>query len=179
MCRPWAIPFTGLNFETPEEKLTIESPFANVKEGRKSCFWYFSTQVAMVSIPERNRQILEMRAKGISQLEVARRFGLSPSRIWLIERRERADRSMAERRAKLREEIRAADDVEKMWPVEDLIDAVGLRQARDRIRWRCSPTDTLARKRRSFATAKRSQPPDLFATTLTNRGTERRRGNIP
>ena len=33
---------------------------------------------------------------------------------------------MAERRAKLREEIRAADDLEKVWPVEDLIDAVGL-----------------------------------------------------
>jgi len=66
----------------------------------------------MIQIPERNRQILEMRAKGMSQIEVARRFELSPTRIWLIERRDRADRSMADPRAKLREEIRAADDLE-------------------------------------------------------------------
>jgi transcriptional regulator with XRE-family HTH domain len=78
----------------------------------------------MLPIPERNRQILEMRAKGISQIEFARQFGLSPSRIWLIERRDRTDRAMAERRVKLREEIRAADDLERMWPVEDLVDAL-------------------------------------------------------
>ena len=33
---------------------------------------------------------------------------------------------MAERRAKLREAIRTADDPEKMWPVNDLIDVIGL-----------------------------------------------------
>jgi hypothetical protein len=33
---------------------------------------------------------------------------------------------MAERRAKLREQIRAADELEKLWRVEELIDAVGL-----------------------------------------------------
>jgi hypothetical protein len=32
---------------------------------------------------------------------------------------------MCERRAKLREEIRAADDLERMWPVKDLLDAIG------------------------------------------------------
>jgi len=79
-----------------------------------------------IPIPERNRQILVMLAKGISQIEVARSFELSPSRIWLIERRDRADRSMAQRRARLREEIRAADDLQKMWPVEDLVDALDL-----------------------------------------------------
>ncbi len=33
---------------------------------------------------------------------------------------------MAERRAKLREEIRLADDPEKPWPVNDLVDAIQL-----------------------------------------------------
>jgi transposase len=79
----------------------------------------------MISIQERNRKILQMRREGISQREVARKFQLSPSRIYLLERRAAADQAMAERRAKLRAEIRAADDPEKMWPVTDLADAIG------------------------------------------------------
>jgi transcriptional regulator with XRE-family HTH domain len=79
-----------------------------------------------VPIPERNQQILQMRKEGFSQSEVARRFNLSPSRIYLIERMDKADRSMAQRRAELREAIRAADDPEKLWPMEDLVDAIGL-----------------------------------------------------
>jgi len=67
-----------------------------------------------------------MRREGFSQTEVARQFKLSPSRIHLIEKRDAADRSMGERRARLRGEIRAADDPEKLWPVNDLLDAVGL-----------------------------------------------------
>jgi len=80
----------------------------------------------MIPIPGRNRQILQMRKDGIPQGEVARRFKLSPSRIYLIERRDAADRSMGERRAKLREGIRAVDDLHRMWPVNDLADAIGL-----------------------------------------------------
>ena len=79
-----------------------------------------------VPIPKRNRKILEMRKEGVSKKEVARRFGLSPSRIRLIERGDKADSSMAERRAKLREKIRVANDLEKLWPVKDLLDAIGL-----------------------------------------------------
>ena len=80
----------------------------------------------MIPIPERNRQILEMRNQGVSQTEVAKRFKLSPSRIYLIEKRDAAERATAERRAKLREAIRSADALEKLWPVKDLLDAVGL-----------------------------------------------------
>ena len=79
-----------------------------------------------IPIPERNRQILEMRKDGLTQLEVARRFNLSPSRIYLVEKQVAAERLLAGRRTRLREEIRAADDLERMWPVEDLVDAVGL-----------------------------------------------------
>ena len=67
-----------------------------------------------------------MRYQGVSQTEVAKRFKLSPSRIYLIEKRDAADRATAVRRAKLREAIRSADALEKLWPVKDLLDAVGL-----------------------------------------------------
>jgi hypothetical protein len=67
-----------------------------------------------------------MRKDGVSKKEVARNFKLSPSRIYLIERRDAADRSMCERRAKSREEIRAVADLDRMWPVNDLVDAIGL-----------------------------------------------------
>jgi hypothetical protein len=79
-----------------------------------------------IPIEERNRQILGLRKEGVSMKEVARKLGLSPSRIYLVEKQDAADRSFAERRAKLQEEIRTADDLDKMWPSEDLIDALGL-----------------------------------------------------
>ena len=81
---------------------------------------------ATLPIQERNRQILQMRKDGVSKKELAKRFKLSPSRIYVIEKQDAADRSLAERRTRLREEIRTADDPERMWPVEDLIDALGL-----------------------------------------------------
>ena len=77
-------------------------------------------------IPERNRQILQMRKEGVRRVDVARRFKLSPSRIFLIERRDSAEKSVAERRARLREALLAADDPERVWPVNDLVDAIGL-----------------------------------------------------
>ena len=80
----------------------------------------------MIPISERNRQILQLRKEGTTQTEVARRFKLSPGRIYLIEKQDATDRSLAKRRNRLQEEIRNADDSEKLWPVEDLIDAVGL-----------------------------------------------------
>jgi len=55
-----------------------------------------------------------MRKDGVSQTEVARRFKLSPSRIYLIEKRDATDRATDERRAKLREAIRSADALEKL-----------------------------------------------------------------
>ena len=70
-------------------------------------------------IPERNRQILQMRKEGVRRVDVARKFNLSPSRIYLIERRDSAERSVAERSAKVREALLAADDPERMWPVND------------------------------------------------------------
>jgi len=67
-----------------------------------------------------------MRREGVPQREVARKFRLSPSRIYLIERRDASDKSLAERCARLREAMGAADDPENMWPVSDMADAMRL-----------------------------------------------------
>ena len=80
----------------------------------------------MIPIPERNRQILQMRREGVRRGEVARKFRVSESRIDQIERRDALDGAMAERRGRLQAELRAADDAERMWPVHDIVDAVGL-----------------------------------------------------
>lgn len=75
---------------------------------------------------ERDRRILELRGAGLSRGEVARKLDLSPSRIYLIERQDAADAELAKKNSKLREEIRIADDLNRRWPVGDLIDALGL-----------------------------------------------------
>jgi hypothetical protein len=80
----------------------------------------------VIPIRERNRQILQMRQEGVQRLGVARRFKLSPSRIDQIEQRDETDRATAERRAKLQEAIRSADDPDRLWPVNDLLDALAL-----------------------------------------------------
>ena len=79
-----------------------------------------------MTIQERNQRILRMRQEGISTRELARRFKLSTTSIIQIERTEELDKAMAERRAKLLEEIRSANDPEKLWPVSDLADAMSL-----------------------------------------------------
>ena len=68
----------------------------------------------MTPIFKRNRQIHQLRKEGLSQTELARKFKLSPSRIYLIEKQYAADRLLAERRTRLREEIRAVDDLERV-----------------------------------------------------------------
>jgi len=84
------------------------------------------TKGRMIPISERNRQILQLRKAGSSQADLARRFKLSRGRIHQLAKQDAADKSLAESRARLREEIRAVDDLERMWPVEGLINAVEL-----------------------------------------------------
>jgi hypothetical protein len=78
------------------------------------------------AVEKRNQQIVRMRQAGVSRKEVAARFKLSRSRIQMIEKQDAAERSMAERRARLREDILAADDPDRFWPVIDLVDALDL-----------------------------------------------------
>jgi len=80
----------------------------------------------MTTISHRNQEILQMRREGMSQTEVARRFNLSPSRVYLIEKQDAATRAMEGRRARMIKQLQDANDMDKLWPVEDLLDALGL-----------------------------------------------------
>jgi hypothetical protein len=80
----------------------------------------------MTTVRERNQKILRMRQNGITPKELARRFKLSTTSINMIERTAAIDKSMAECRAKFLEEIRTANDPEKLWPVSELADALAL-----------------------------------------------------
>jgi len=80
----------------------------------------------MIPINDRNRQILQMRSDGVPRNEVARRFQLWPRSISNIEQAAKAVALVAERRATLRARICNADDPDRMWPVMDLVDALGL-----------------------------------------------------
>jgi hypothetical protein len=66
-----------------------------------------------------------MRREGMSQAEVARRFNLSPSRVYLIEKQDAATRAMEGRRARMIKQLQDTDDMDKLCPVEDLLDALG------------------------------------------------------
>lgn len=74
-------------------------------------------------ILERNSQIVRIRKDGVPTKVVARKFRLSRSRIQQIEHRAAEDASLANRRAALWAQMRAADDPEKLWPLQDLMDA--------------------------------------------------------
>jgi hypothetical protein len=80
----------------------------------------------MSSIHERNQRILQLRKEVLSRTEVARTFQLSPSRVYLLEKQDAAEKAMAERRTRLRHEMLAADDPDRYWPVNDLLDALHL-----------------------------------------------------
>jgi len=80
----------------------------------------------MIPIQERNRQILQMRREGVPRREVALQVNLSRARIAQLEKRDTRDQAMAARCANLRAKMHSADDVDRMWPVNDLVDAIGL-----------------------------------------------------
>jgi hypothetical protein len=73
---------------------------------------------------ERNQKIYRMALEGVSHMEIAQAFRLSPSRIWLVVHAIRSQNALTERRRNLVEEIRRADDLDKLWEVTDLVDAL-------------------------------------------------------
>lgn len=80
----------------------------------------------MNAIRKRNEQIVQLLDQGVSRRALARQFSLTPSRIALIQREVAGEKSLNARRARLREQIRQADDLDKTWPIIDLIDALWL-----------------------------------------------------
>jgi hypothetical protein len=75
---------------------------------------------------QRNRQIVEMRAQGVPRQEIARQFRITPDRVTMIEQEAATERAEAERRTRLQAKLRLADDLDKVWPVVNLLDALHL-----------------------------------------------------
>ncbi len=73
-----------------------------------------------------NEQIVHLSQAGETHPEIARRFNLSRSSIDIIVRRSEEERRLTEKNARILEEIRHADDLDKKWPAVDLIDALRL-----------------------------------------------------
>lgn len=76
------------------------------------------------NVREREQQVLQMRLAGVSELETAEKLGLSRGRVRLILRSSENAGTLARRTAQLLEDIRQADDLDRKWPVVDLIDAL-------------------------------------------------------
>ena len=77
----------------------------------------------------RNCDILRMRRAGTGRREVAREFGVTPSRIDQIVRRLTAAEERAGRIDSLGERMRSADDLNAQWPMADVLDALRLATA--------------------------------------------------
>jgi hypothetical protein len=78
------------------------------------------------SIRERNQQIVQTLKRGASRADVAQQFGLSLSRIGFIAQEIQAEESLNQKRVVMRAELRKADDPDKLWPIQDLMDALEL-----------------------------------------------------
>ena len=75
---------------------------------------------------QRNREIVQLRQAGKSTEEVARQFGMTRERVRQILRRDAREREVGQRAERLAEEFRTADEPDRSWPVEDLLDALAL-----------------------------------------------------
>lgn len=92
---------------------------------------YLAGRTAMMSIEKfreyvrtRNLKILERSRRGDSRKTLAQRFALSRCSIDAILHRFEAEQRLSDRSNRLLEAIRQADDLDRLWPVEDLIDAI-------------------------------------------------------
>lgn len=75
-------------------------------------------------IEQRNRKIVELKLGGVSHKEIARKFELSRGSIDIIVRRASDAQARAARGAELLDEIQQANDLDRQWAVEDLLDVI-------------------------------------------------------
>jgi hypothetical protein len=75
----------------------------------------------MDDIRERNRKIFRLASDGIFHSKIANAFKLSPSRIRIIVRKINWKNATAERRKTIAQAMYHADDLDKFWPVSDMV----------------------------------------------------------
>lgn len=123
----------------------------------------------MTTTRQRNRRIVEMRAQGVTRQEIARLFRTTPGRVAMIEQRAATEQAQAEQRDQLQAELRLADDLDKTWPVLNLLDALHLLPvARTRLRAHLAEQHKTRMSLREFmdvVMAEHGDPSDVFART--------------
>ena len=89
--------------------------------------WHRLPGVAMQpNLSQRNHDIVQLCHADASIEVVARQFRITGNRVRQILSRHARDRQAAQRADRLAEALRAADDLDRTWPVEDLLDALAL-----------------------------------------------------
>ncbi len=78
----------------------------------------------MNAVRKRNLRILERSRRGESHKDLAQQFNLTRSRIDVIVHEFEEEQELTDRSTRLLEAIRQANDVDRPWPAEDLIDAI-------------------------------------------------------
>ena len=76
----------------------------------------------MRNLRRRNLHIFEMARQGHGHSQIARSFNLSRRSVQVILRAFDERQHLAQRSAKLLEELRQADNLDAKWPTEELID---------------------------------------------------------
>jgi hypothetical protein len=86
----------------------------------------------MMNFAERDAEILRLRREKLSYKQIGEKFHISRERVHQILCRFEAEERRKERSEELQSVIRAANEIEKMWPSEFILDALSLR---GRPRW--------------------------------------------
>jgi hypothetical protein len=75
---------------------------------------------------ERDRQIVAILDGGVPIQEVGLRFNLSDEAVKRVQREAREAQERMRRAEKAQKEIRRANDIDRQWPVETIIEAMGI-----------------------------------------------------
>lgn len=79
-----------------------------------------------MEINERNSRIIHLRSQGISRKNIAKEFELTIARIDQILSRYKSEKEIEKRSADLLKQSKQSDDLDKKWPLTDLINALHL-----------------------------------------------------
>ena len=83
-------------------------------------------EAAVMQKKERNARIIYLRNQDVSVRDIAKEFDLTKARIYKIISRDKAETEIEKRGEKLIKWIKLSDDMEKKWPLTDLIYGVHL-----------------------------------------------------
>ncbi len=81
--------------------------------------------MGMRNLKERNLRIVGMAETGMTQTVIAKRFRVSHSLIGIILKKHEVEQVTKAKRREIRKRMLEADDLERLWPTEQLLCAIG------------------------------------------------------